>query len=42
VIEIIRCFEAGQIAAADGLREFEDLVGGINAEQGAHAVPPWP
>lgn len=37
VLEIIRRFEAGQIAAAEGLREFEDLAGGINAEQGAHA-----
>ncbi|MDB5550496.1 MAG: Type site-specific deoxyribonuclease, HsdR family [Rhizobium sp.] len=37
VLEIIRRFEAGQIAAADGLREFEDLTGGIVAEQGAHA-----
>lgn len=37
VLEIIRRFEAGQIAAADGLRDFEDLTGGINAEQGAHA-----
>jgi type I restriction enzyme R subunit len=37
VLEIIRRFEQGQIAAADGLRDFEDLTGGINAEQGAHA-----
>ena len=37
VLEIIRRFEEGQIAAADGLREFQDLAGGINAEQGAHA-----
>jgi type I restriction enzyme R subunit len=37
VLEIIRRFEAGQIAAADGLREFEDLTGGVNAEKGAHA-----
>ncbi|GLS37242.1 type I restriction endonuclease [Mesorhizobium tianshanense] len=37
VLEIIRRFEEGQIAAAEGLREFEDLTGGINAEQGAHA-----
>ena len=36
VLEIIRRFEAGQIAAAEGLHEFEDLVGGINAEKGAH------
>jgi type I restriction enzyme, R subunit len=36
-MEIIQRFEKGQIAAADGLREFEDLTGGINAEQGAHA-----
>ena len=37
VLEIIRRFEGGQIAAADGLRDFEDLTNGINAEQGAHA-----
>jgi type I restriction enzyme R subunit len=37
VLEIIRRFEEGQIAAAESLREFEDLTGGINAEQGAHA-----
>jgi type I restriction enzyme R subunit len=37
VLEIIRRFEEGQIVAAEGLREFEDLSGGINAEQGAHA-----
>ena len=37
VLEIIQRFEKGQIAAAEGLREFEDLAGGINAEQGAHA-----
>jgi len=37
VLEIIRRFEEGQIAAAEGLREFEDLTGGINAEQSAHA-----
>ncbi|MER9061392.1 type I restriction endonuclease subunit R [Mesorhizobium sp. M0698] len=37
VLEIIRRFEKGQIAAAEGLREFEDLTGGINDEQGAHA-----
>ncbi|TIM38302.1 type I restriction endonuclease subunit R [Mesorhizobium sp.] len=37
VLEIIRRFEEGQIAAAEGLREFEDLAGGINAEKGAHA-----
>ena len=37
VLEIIRRFEEGQIAAAQGLRDFEDLTGGINAEQGAHA-----
>ncbi|MFO1255191.1 MAG: type I restriction endonuclease subunit R [Sphingomonadaceae bacterium] len=37
VLEIIRRFEEGQIAAADGLRDFEDLTNGINAEQGAHA-----
>jgi type I restriction enzyme R subunit len=37
VLEIIRRFEEGQIAAAEGLKEYEDLTGGINAEQGAHA-----
>lgn len=37
VLEIIRRFEAGQIAAADGLHEFEGLTGDIEAEQGAHA-----
>jgi type I restriction enzyme R subunit len=37
VLEIIRRFEEGQIAAAEGLREFEGLTGGITAEQGAHA-----
>ncbi len=37
VLEIIQRFEKGQIAAAEGLRDFEDLTGGINAEQGAHA-----
>jgi type I restriction enzyme R subunit len=37
VLEIIRRFEQGQIAAAEGLREFESLTGSINAEQGAHA-----
>ncbi|MER8412607.1 type I restriction endonuclease subunit R [Mesorhizobium sp. M1342] len=37
VLEIIRRFEEGQIAAAEGLREFEDLTGGISAEKGAHA-----
>lgn len=37
VLEIIRRFEAGQIAAADGLRDFEGLTGDIEAEQGAHA-----
>jgi type I restriction enzyme, R subunit len=36
VLEIIRRFEEGQIAAAEGLKEFEDLAGGINGEQGAH------
>ncbi|MDT0576499.1 type I restriction endonuclease subunit R [Croceicoccus sp. F390] len=36
VMEIIRRFEEGQLAAADGLAEFEDLTGGIQAEQGAH------
>jgi type I restriction enzyme R subunit len=37
VLEIIRRFEEGQIVAAEGLREYEDLAGGINAERGAHA-----
>lgn len=37
VLEIIRRFEQGQIAALEGLREFDDLTGGIVAEQGAHA-----
>ncbi|MCW3837076.1 type I restriction endonuclease subunit R [Sphingomonas canadensis] len=37
VLEIIRRFEAGQIAAAEGLREFEGLTGDIETEQGAHA-----
>ncbi|WP_311030580.1 type I restriction endonuclease subunit R [Mesorhizobium koreense] len=37
VLEIIRRFEEGQLAAADGLREFEGLTGHIHAEQGAHA-----
>ena len=37
MLEIIRRFEEGQIAAAEGLREFEGLTGGITAEQGAHA-----
>ncbi len=37
VLEIIRRFEEGQLAAADGLREFEGLTGDIHAEKGAHA-----
>jgi len=37
VLEIIRRFETGQIAAADGLREFDGLTGDIRGEQGAHA-----
>ncbi|UAK25747.1 type I restriction endonuclease subunit R [Sphingomonas nostoxanthinifaciens] len=37
VLEIIRRFEAGQIAAADGLADFEGLTGDIRAEQGVHA-----
>lgn len=37
VLEIIRRFEAGQIAAADGLADFERLTGDIQAEHGAHA-----
>lgn len=36
VMEIIRRFEEGQLAAADGLRDFEGLTGDIQAEQGAH------
>ncbi len=36
VLEIIRRFEEGQLAAADGLHEFEGLTGDIHAEQGAH------
>ncbi|WP_406852721.1 type I restriction endonuclease subunit R [Brevundimonas sp. BH3] len=36
VLEIIRRFEEGQLAAADGLRDFEDLTGGIEAEANAH------
>jgi type I restriction enzyme R subunit len=36
VLEIIRRFENGQIAAADGLRDFEDLTADIQGEQGAH------
>jgi type I restriction enzyme R subunit len=37
VLEIIRRFEEGQLAAADGLHEFESLTGDIGSEQGAHA-----
>jgi type I restriction enzyme R subunit len=37
VLEIIRRFEQGQVAAADGLADFEGLTGDIQAEQGAHA-----
>lgn len=37
VMEIIRRFEQGQLAAAAGLRDFEGLIGDIQAEQGAHA-----
>lgn len=36
VLEIIRRFEEGQISAAEGLREYENLTGGIQTEQGAH------
>ena len=36
VMEIIRRFEQGQVAAADGLADFEGLTGDIQAEQGAH------
>lgn len=37
VLEIVRRFEEGQLAAANGLRDFEGLTGDIQAEQGAHA-----
>jgi len=37
VIEIIRRFEEGQLAAADGLRDFENLTSDIQAEKGAHS-----
>jgi len=37
VLEIIRRFEEGQLAAADGLREFERMTGDIKTELGAHA-----
>ncbi len=37
VLEIIRRFEQGQVAAANGLADFEGLTGDIQAEQGAHA-----
>lgn len=37
VLEVIRRFESGQIAAVDGLREFEGLTDDIQTEQGAHA-----
>lgn len=37
VLEVIRRFEEGQIAAAEGLRTYEELTVGINSEQGAHA-----
>nr|WMC95684.1 type I restriction endonuclease subunit R [Aminobacter aminovorans] len=37
VLEIIRRFEEAQLAAADGLREFEGLTGDIQTERGAHA-----
>ncbi|GJD41968.1 type I restriction endonuclease subunit R [Methylobacterium bullatum] len=36
VMEIIRRFEGGQIAAAEGLKDLEDLTGGIETEAGAH------
>lgn len=36
VVEIIRRFEKGQIAAADGLREYESLLGDLQVERGAH------
>lgn len=37
VLEIIRRFEEGQISIAEGLRELEELTGGINSEKRAHA-----
>lgn len=37
VLEIIRRFEQGQIAAADGLHDFEELTSDIQVEQCAHA-----
>lgn len=37
VLEIIRRFEEGQLAAAEGLSAFESLTGDIHTEQGAHA-----
>lgn len=37
VLEIIRRFEEGQIAAAEGLKDFENLTGGIAAEADAHS-----
>lgn len=36
MLEIIRRFEEGKIAAAEGLKDLEDLTGGIEAEAGAH------
>lgn len=36
VMEIIRRFEEGQISATEGLREYENVTGGIQTEQGAH------
>ncbi|OAE96756.1 restriction endonuclease subunit R [Bradyrhizobium centrolobii] len=36
VLEIIRRFEEGQIAAVEGLRDFEDLTDGIAVEARAH------
>ncbi len=38
VLEIIRRFEAGQIAAADGLADFDGLTGDLQVEQVAHAA----
>lgn len=37
VMEIIRRFEEGQISAAEGIREYENVTSGIQTEQGAHA-----
>jgi type I restriction enzyme R subunit len=36
VLEIIRRFEEGQVAASDGLRELQELTDSITTEKGAH------